>query len=167
MRNKWFILFLSGVLIATIALIAYLQYNSDRNIKDIIHGNESLINEFQLIGEIQKLETDLLTIETLLNRSVIEQDSGYLAVIRQKEKNVKSSLSRLKPQLLTESTRGSIHQLDSLIEDKLQFSNSVLTALFTKGRPAADKVYISRKGKYVMLKIVNLVDSLIIPRRLY
>jgi signal transduction histidine kinase/DNA-binding response OmpR family regulator len=166
MRNKRFMLYLLGVFITTIILIVYLQYNSNSNINKLTHGNESLITEFQIIGETQKLQTDLLYIESQIHRAVISEDSSYLGGIRQKEKNVRGLLSKLNPLLQTENTKGLIQHLDSLIEDKLEFSENILTALFTKGQPAAEEMYKSRKN-YVMGEIVNVIDSLTIPRQKY
>jgi len=166
MRNKRFMLYLFGVFIITIILVVYLQYNSNRNIHKLILGNESLITEFQIIGETQKLQTDLLYIESQIHRTVISEDSSYLDGIRQKEKNVRELLSRLNPLLQTENTKGLIQHLNSLIEDKLEFSENILAALFTKGQPAAEEMYKSRKN-YVMGEIVNVIDSLTIPQQKY
>ena len=71
MRNQRFMLYLLGIFITTIILIVFLQYNSNSNINKLIHGNESLINEFQIIGETQKLQTDMLYIESQIHRAVI------------------------------------------------------------------------------------------------
>ncbi|MDB5222187.1 MAG: response regulator [Chitinophagaceae bacterium] len=166
MHNKRFMVYLLGIFIATIMLVVFLQYNSNRNINNLIHGNESLINEFQIIGEAKKLQTDLLYIESQIHRTVISEDSVYLGRIRQKEKNVTESLSKLNPLLLTDSTKQLVQLLDSLIEDKLKFSENILTALFTKGQPAAEEMYKNRK-KYVMEEIVDVIDSLSIPRQRY
>jgi len=166
MGTKRFMFYLFGIFIITIILIVYLQYNSNRNIHKLILGNESLITEFQIIGETQKLQTDLLYIESQIHRTVISEDSSYLGGIRQKEKNVRELLSRLNPLLQTENTKGFIQHLDSLIEDKLEFSENILAALFTKGQPAAEEMYKSRKN-YVMGEIVNVIDSLTIPRQKY
>jgi len=167
MRNKRFIFYLLGVFITTIILIVYLQYNSNSNINKLIHGNESLINEFQIIGETQKLQTDMLYIESEIHRAVIGEDSSYLEGIRNKEKNARARLSKLNPLLTTDSTKRLVQKLDSLIEEKLAFGNNVISALFTKGQAAAEEMYKSRKGKNAMEGIVNLIDLLTIPRQQY
>jgi signal transduction histidine kinase/FixJ family two-component response regulator len=166
MRNKRFLLYLFVVFIITVILIVFIQYNSNRNINKLIYSNETLINEFQVIGETQKLQTDLLYIESQIHRTVISVDSEYLTDIRQKEKNVRESLFKLNPLLLTNSTKELIQLLDTLVENKLEFSENILTALFTKGQPAANEMYKNRK-KYIMEEIVDVIDSLIIPRQRY
>ena len=124
MHNR-FLVYLLGIFIATIMLVVFLQYNSNRNINNLIQGNESLISEFQIIGETKKLQTDLLYIESQIHRTVISEDSVYLDRIRQKEKNVTESLSKLNPLLLTDSTKELVQLLDSLIDDKLKFSENI------------------------------------------
>lgn len=89
MRNKRFILYLLGIFVTTIMLIVFLQYNSNNNINKLIEGNESLIREFQVIGETQKLETDLLFIESHIYRTVFSNDSSFFSDIQNNETKVK------------------------------------------------------------------------------
>jgi len=77
MRNKKFMLYLLGIFVTTIMLIVFLQYNSNNNINKLIQGNESLIREFRIIGETQKLETHLLFIESHIYRTVFSKDSSF------------------------------------------------------------------------------------------
>jgi signal transduction histidine kinase/DNA-binding response OmpR family regulator len=167
MRTNQFMIYLLTVFISTIVLIVFLLYNSNSHINKLIHGNESLINEFSIIGETQKLESDMLYIESQIHRAVIGEDSSYLKGIRIKEKNARARLAMLTPLLLTDSTKGLLHLLDSLIDDKLQFGDNVLEALFTNGQSAAEEMYKSRKAKYAMGEIVDVIDSLINPRQQY
>jgi signal transduction histidine kinase/CheY-like chemotaxis protein len=158
-------LYLVGVFIATIVLIVFIQYNSNRNIHKLIYSNESLINEFEVSAETQKLQTDLLYIESEIHRAVIGEDSSYLEGIRNKERNARERLLKLHGLLLADSTKGLVEHLDSLIEEKLAFGNNVLNTLFTKGQSAAEEMYKSRKGKNAMGEIVKVLNSLNIPRQ--
>src|SRR5882762_1865333 len=124
MRNKRFMLYLFGVFIITIILVVFLQYNSNSNIKKLIHGNESLINEFQILDETQELETDMLYIETHVYRTVFGGDSSYLEGIKNREGIANARFQKLKPLLLTDSTAELVQQLDSLIQEKLKFSDN-------------------------------------------
>lgn len=167
MRNKRFMLYLMGIFITTIILIVVLQYNSNRNIHQLIKGNESLINEFHIIDATKKLQTDMLYIESEIHRAVIGEDSSYLEAIQRKEKNARAELIDLKSMIAADSTKSLMLHLDSLIDEKLEFGNNVLDALFTKGQSAAEDMYESRKGRNAMGKIVSTVDSLISPRQQY
>lgn len=165
MRNNRFVLYLLGIFISTVILIVFLQYNSNDHINKLIQGNESLINEFKIIGETQKLLTNMLYIESEIHRAVIGEDSSNLEGIQNKEKNARAGLYNLKNLVQTESTRMLIKHLDSLIEENLKFGNNVLNTLFTKGQSAAEEMYKIRKGKNAMGEIVNVIDILNGPRR--
>ncbi|HXB30433.1 MAG TPA: histidine kinase dimerization/phospho-acceptor domain-containing protein, partial [Puia sp.] len=167
MRNRRFMLYLLGIFITTIILVVFLQYNSNSNINKLIQGNESLIREFQIIGETQKLETDMLFIESHIYRSVFSKDSGFVEDIRNNENNVRAVLSKLRPLVLTDSTRKLVQELDSLIEIKLELGHIILDTLFSKGQSAAIATYISRKKTYVMGDIVRVIDLLNKPRQQY
>jgi signal transduction histidine kinase/CheY-like chemotaxis protein len=165
MRNNGFMLYLLGIFIATMMLIVFLQYNSKNNINKLIQGNESLIREFQMIGETQKLETDMLYIETHIYRSIFSEDSSFLKGINSREKAVKAGLLKLQQLVLSDSSKKLVQKLDSLSEKKLELSNNVLNTLFTNGQSAAIELYKTMKSKYIMGEIVQVIDSLNKPRQ--
>jgi signal transduction histidine kinase len=167
MRNKRFILYLLGIFVTTIMLIAFLQYNSNNNINKLIQGNESLIREFQIIGETQKLETDMLFIESHIYRTVFSKDSSFLEDIKSNEIKVREILSKLRPLVLTDSTKKLVQELDSLSEVKLELGHVILDTLFSKGQSAAIATYKSRRKTYVMGDIVHVIDLLNKPREQY
>jgi signal transduction histidine kinase/DNA-binding response OmpR family regulator len=167
MRNKRFMLYLLAIFITTIILIVFLQYNSNNNINKLTEGNESLIREFQIIGETQKLETDMLFIESHIYRTVFSKDSSFVDDIKNNEKNVRAVLAKLRPLVLTDSTRKLVQELDSLVEVKLVLGHIILDTLFSKGQSAAIATYISRKKTYVMGDIVHVIDLLNKPRQQY
>jgi len=167
MRNKRFILYLLVIFVTTIMLIVFLQYNSNNNINKLIGGNESLIREFQVIGETQKLETDLLFIESHIYRTVFNKDSSFVNDIQGNEQNVRKVLGKLRPLVLTDSTKRLVQELDSLVESKLEFGHSILDALFTKGQAAAIETYNNHRKTYVMGNIVHVISLLNKPRQQY
>ena len=167
MKNKQFLYFLLALLAAVICVILFLQYNSNKNIDQLIKGNDALIDEFGIIGETQKLQTDLLYIESEIYRTVIGEDSSYLPGIREKEKSVRLGLTRIKPLVSTDSAKKLVLKLDSLVEAKLTFGDSMLTVLFTTGQSSAEIMYKSRNGKNAMGNIVETIGLLNSPRRSY
>ena len=160
-------LYLLCIFITTIILIVFLQYNSNNNINKLIDGNESLIREFQIIGETQKLETNMLFIESHIYRTVFSKDSSFLEDIKSNEKKVRNILSNLRPLVLTDSTQKLVQDLDSLVEEKLAYGNIVLNALFSKGQSAAIEKYKTLRKKYIMGDIVHVIDLLNKPREQY
>jgi signal transduction histidine kinase/CheY-like chemotaxis protein len=167
MRNKRFMLYLLGIFITTILLIVFLQFNSNNNINKLIQGNESLVREFQIIGETQKLETDMLFIESHIYRTVFSNDSSFFEDIKNNENKVRSILSKLRPLVLTDSTRKLVQALDSLTELKLELGHIILDTLYSKGQTAAIQTYKSRRRTYVMGDIVHVIDLLNKPRQQY
>jgi signal transduction histidine kinase/CheY-like chemotaxis protein len=160
-------LYLLGIFITTILLIVFLQYNSNNNINKLIQGNESLTREFQIIGETQKLETDLLFIESHIYRTVFSKDSSFVEDIKNNERNVRAVLAKLRPLVLTDSTKKRVQELDSLVELKLEFGHIILDTLFSKGQSAAIATYQSRRKTYVMGDIVHVINLLNKPRQEY
>src|SRR6202035_5915831 len=105
MRNKRFMLYLLGIFITTIILIIFLQYSSDGNLNKLVQGNESLIREFLIVGETQKLETDMLYIESHIYRTVFSEDSSFLDGINNREQSVRAGQVELQPLACNDSTK--------------------------------------------------------------
>ncbi|HEY0356794.1 MAG TPA: hypothetical protein VGC29_11345, partial [Flavisolibacter sp.] len=66
-------LFLFGIVI-----IVFLQVMSGYNIKRLIGGNKTLLNELQVQNDLRKLEGDILLVESDIRGAVITGNEAYL-----------------------------------------------------------------------------------------
>ncbi len=87
--------------------------------------------------------------------------------IQNNEHNVRAVLAKLRPLVLTDSTRKLVQELDSLVELKLEYGHIILDTLFSKGQSAAIETYISRRKTYIMGDIVDVINLLNRPRQQY
>ncbi|MCW3120168.1 MAG: hypothetical protein JWM28_4250 [Chitinophagaceae bacterium] len=71
------VIFLSGLV-----LIVFLQFNSGLSINKLIQGNTSLLNELKTQNDLQKLQTEIVTVESKIRGVIITQDREHLNGIR-------------------------------------------------------------------------------------
>jgi len=75
MPTQRFLIYLLSIVTVTIMLVVFLQYNSGRNIDQLIMGNESLLAEYKLKNEVQNLLVDLSYISEA-NEKAINDSAG-------------------------------------------------------------------------------------------
>ncbi len=81
---------------------------------------------------------------------------------------MRNILYKLRPLVLTDSTRKRVQELDSLVRSpKLELGHIILDTLYSKGQSAAIATYKSRRKTYVMGNIVHVIDLLNKPRQQY
>jgi signal transduction histidine kinase/DNA-binding response OmpR family regulator len=148
-------LFLLGVLI-----IVFLQVISGYNINRLIQGNKILMNELKIQNELRRLETDILVVESDIRGAVITSNPDHLKNIRRKIEAVDYSLGFLDEQFFSQVPREEIHNLQRLVDAKIQFSNDILEAFYSRGKIAAEEVINSNVGQVLRDSIATTIDRL-------
>jgi signal transduction histidine kinase/CheY-like chemotaxis protein/HPt (histidine-containing phosphotransfer) domain-containing protein len=149
----WF--FLGGVV-----LIVFIQFVSAKNNERLVHGNQRLLKELKIQNDIRKLESDVLTVESDIRGAVITNDNIFLEGIRPKIDSIKSKLNALDHQLTDTLTGSDIALLNSLIREKISFSEQILAAYYIQGTAGGEEVVNTNRGKYLRDSIINIVNRM-------
>ena len=75
-------------------LLIYIQYNSSKNISTLISGNEKLLEEFKVSGELKELEADITSVESKTKGIVITKDSSNVKAFESKILEVEDDLNQ-------------------------------------------------------------------------
>jgi signal transduction histidine kinase/DNA-binding response OmpR family regulator len=148
-------LFLLGVLI-----IVFLQVISGYNINRLIQGNKILLNELRIQNELRRLETDILIVESDIRGAVITSNPDHLKDISKKIEDVDYSLGFLDDQFFSQVPREEVNNLERLVKGKIQFSNDILEAFYSRGKLAAEEVINSNVGQILRDSIVSTINRL-------
>ena len=161
-RSKYLVL---AVFIASILLIVFLQFNSGRSIEDLVKGNKNLLHELQVQAQLQKLETEIIYIESSIRGFVITQDSVHLQGVTADINHVQKEVDDLN--IVTGDTASSelLQQLSVLIREKILHSNQILDAFFKKGKKAAEYVINTNRGKIIRDSISYTVQLINLDRQ--
>jgi len=87
MRKKLFT-YLLAIFIVTIMLIVFLQYNSNRNVNQLIDGNQALLTELQRRIAIHSLREDLYFISNEERRMITQNLPALQPEINTKRKRI-------------------------------------------------------------------------------
>lgn len=146
MISRQFKFFLLIIFLFTTTLVVVLQYNANKNIDELVAGNESLLSEFQMKTRLQDLRNDLLSIDNNVRSSIITNDETRRTGIEEEVARVKASVKELGELLVTDSSRRLWDELNVLTEEKIRFSYKVLDTLSGSGKQAAEDFINERKG---------------------
>lgn len=135
-------LFLFGIIV-----VVFLQVLSGYNIKRLIQGNSSLLNELRVQNELHKLQSDVLTVESDIRGAVITGNPGHL---QNTEKNIASlsgQLETINRHLQNKEQAKEAERLSFLVSEKIAHSRQIINAFYRLGRDSAESVINTNRGK--------------------
>ncbi len=147
-------LFLFGIVI-----IVFLQVMSGYNIRRLIEGNKSLLNELQVQNDLRRLEANILSVESDIRGAVLAGNQIYLRDVEKRNQNIDSEFDKITANLRYQ-TREEIERLKVLISEKKQFSIEILNAFHEYGKDSAEAVINSDRGKVLRDQIVAIITVL-------
>jgi signal transduction histidine kinase/FixJ family two-component response regulator len=158
--NRFIYLILSAFVAGNILLI-FVQYNSAKNIDNLITGNKKLQHELRVDNQLRELERDLLSAEIKIRGAVATNDSSYFEGVDLLIAEAKGYLDSLKEVSEHDSTIRNINRLYEVADEKLILKNRILDSFHQKTKLSAE----SFKTIMQQRKLTNLVNN--VSRKIY
>jgi CHASE3 domain sensor protein len=134
MTSNRFIYFILSAFIAGNILLIFIQYNSAKNIDNLIDGNEKLLHELRVSNQLRELERDLLSTESKIRGAIATNDTSYLKEVDIRMAETKVYLDSLKLVSENDSTLQHINRLYAIADEKLALKNRVLDSFYQRGK---------------------------------
>jgi signal transduction histidine kinase/DNA-binding response OmpR family regulator len=160
MQSKRIKYYLLGLFTAGMILLIILQFNSSKNIRKLIAGNEQLLQELNVKNELQKLQTNMAKTDSKVRGTVISQDTLHVTGIEAEIAVIKSDLGTINKMMLDDSTEKLLTQLNYLVDEKNNFNVQVLDTFYGQGKKAAERIINSQKGKRLTEAINGIIHQL-------
>jgi len=123
------IAFLAGTLV-----LAFVQYNSSRNIDQLIKGNQKLLKELQTGNKLRELERDIIWVESRIRAAIATDDTSHIEGVDAKIAEVQAFVDTLKQINTNDSAVVYIERLQYLAGQKLQNKNQLMHEFFRTGK---------------------------------
>ncbi len=152
---------LSGFVLGTLLLI-FIQYNTSKNISNLITGNEKLLNEFKVGNQLKNLEKDIIAVESKIRGTVTTKDTIHIEGLEKQIQQIETELRQLQKISDDDNSVKYIDELDDMVHEKLKFSHQILDSFKVVGKIAAENVIASQKGRVLTDSItatVHKIDS--------
>ncbi len=154
--------FLSAYIVGNLVLI-FIQYNWAKNLDTLIDGNEQLIDEFSVSGQLKELERDVLSVESRIRGTINTNDTTFIVGLDEEMANVKTRLLLLRKAIGRDSLTQPVNGLEQLVNQKLQYSRLLLQTLYQNGKAAAEDLIATQRGKRltdsIFLTVRNIVED--------
>ena len=145
--NRYFKYLLLAIFILAILLIVFLQFNSNRSINKLIQGNENMLSDLEIKTNLQRLQTDIITLESKMRGAVISGHSTDLWHLFEEINSVNESLQKLDILADDKNIQPLLDRLNRLVDSKISFNRAVLDTFRTKGKSQAEELINTQLGK--------------------
>ena len=150
MTSKRIIYYLLAAFIAGNLLLIFMQYNSARNIDNLIYGNEKLLEEFKTGNELRDLEKNMIAMESDVRGAIAMADESVARNILQQENAVQRDLSLLQQITDDDSSVKFIDDLGRLVQEKILLSKQILDTFVHSGKRSAEMLMADQQGRKLM-----------------
>ena len=161
MTGKRIIFYILAAFIAGNLLVIFIQYNSAKNIRQLVGGNEKLLHELTVKSQLQELEEDILSVENKIRGTVTTSDTSYIEGLEMQIARVESDLDKLQRISDDDSSIEYIDQLDHLVRQKLLFNNQIVDSFNVGGKATAEKIIATQRGKRLTDSILQVIQKII------
>jgi signal transduction histidine kinase/DNA-binding response OmpR family regulator len=165
MTGKRIIFYILAAFIAGNLLLIFIQYNSAKNIRQLVGGNEKLLHELTVKSQLQELEEDILSVENKIRGTVTTSDTSYIEGLETQIARVESDLDKLQKISDDDSSIEYIDQLDHLVRQKLLFNNQIVDSFNVSGKATAEKIIATQRGKRLTDSILQTIQKIITIRQ--
>lgn len=167
MSNKQVIFFLLTTYLIGNLLLIFIQYNWAKNLNTLIHGNENLVNELTVSGQLKELERDILSVESRIRGTITTGDTVFIEGLENQILNIEKNLGQLQGFPGNDSARQAIAVLDRLVHDKLLHSRYLLGLYTSRGKQAAEAHIATQRGKHLTDSIMVTARNIELGRQRY
>ena len=153
-------LFLLGVLI-----IVFLQVISGYNIGRLLKGNEELSVEMEIQYSLRKLQSDVIAAESDIRGAVIADNLNELTPIESKLEDINEDLLNIRRHFKTKQVSGELQALSNNVQNKIAFSQEVITTFQRTGKASAEALINTNRGKIIRDSIELIINRLDVIRK--
>ncbi len=160
MRVRTLVIYISiGFAAAVLALIA-AQYIMRANVKDLIGGNENLLNEYRLTNGLVGLQKDILTLDNSLEAAIATGDSGQLRAFEQHTQRVRQDVLALRQTDPQVTFSPHFPELSELVTRKIDFSQALIDSFYRAGKPLPERMLPGKGALQLTEQITRLAHHI-------
>jgi signal transduction histidine kinase/CheY-like chemotaxis protein len=161
MNNKRFIYLVLTAFLAGTLLLIFIQYNTSKNVEQLITGNKKLLKELHTGNQLRVLERDIIWVESRIRAAIATDDTSHIEGVDAKIAEVISYVDTLKQINTDSSTLRDINRLEYLAGQKLIAKQQLMHEFFRTGRMDDTSLIANPRAR----EISNEIST--VTRRIY
>jgi signal transduction histidine kinase/CheY-like chemotaxis protein/HPt (histidine-containing phosphotransfer) domain-containing protein len=164
MLNRQFRVILLLIFLLTTTVIVVLIYNANKNIDELVLGNENLLTEFSMRTHIQDLRNGILSLDNNVRNIILGKDKSTKKVDKTVDE-IKATVNELGALLVTDSNRVLWNRLNELTLQKISINHKLLDTLKINGKEAAENILRQKLITELNEEIEEISNQLDIARQ--
>lgn len=160
MRIRTLIYYITTGFVIGIIMLVLAQYFTSTNVRELISGNENLLNEYKVNNELVGLQKDLLLLDNKIKTAVTTGDSSKIKDFKAGVLKIKEDVEELKKTGSGITSTKYINELDRLVGKKIDFSHQMVDSFFKAGKPAVESQIASNQAIRLSEEITNLTHKI-------
>jgi signal transduction histidine kinase/DNA-binding LytR/AlgR family response regulator len=144
-------------------IIVFLQYSSNYNIGQLIQGNENLLEALQIKTSLQKLQTEVVALESKVRGAIIGGKNIDTDHLKSELNTIDLTISDLDSLDTDSLTFNLVSELKQNIKNRILFNTALLDTLRSEGKDAAEKMANSHPSSLLadtLNKLASTIDSI-------
>jgi signal transduction histidine kinase/CheY-like chemotaxis protein len=151
--------------IAGTLLIIFMQYNSAKNINNLMMGNRRLLNELKAANQLRELDRDLLAAETRINRTVATGDTSRLKEVDEQLTEASGLINSLRATSIEDSSLRNLERLSALANEKMTLKARILDSFRQNGTLTPEDFQVITQHRRMLFNEVNVASRSIYETR--
>lgn len=138
MRIRTLVYYITTGFALGIILLVAVQYTTSSHLRQLISGNESVLDEYKVTNNLVVLQNDLLLLDNRIKTAIITGDSTKIRDFESAVKKIKNDIKVIGQSGSSNAAAGDILKLRSLVRQKIDFSHQFVDTFHQTGKPASD-----------------------------
>ncbi|HEV7381638.1 MAG TPA: response regulator [Dyadobacter sp.] len=160
MRIRTLIYYITTGFVTGVVMLLLAQYITSSNVRELISGNESLLQEYRLSNELVRIQKDLLLLDNKIKAAVTTRDTGKVQEFEAAIDKIRQDnqlIDKVSDSLISEAY---ISELHVLIGTKIDFSRQLVDSFYTAPKPAVDNAVSDYKAIRLTEDITRLTHKI-------
>ena len=160
MRIRTLVYYITTGFVVGIIMLLLAQYFTSNNIRELISGNENLLNEYKLSNELVRLQKDLLVLDNKTKLAVTTRDSTRVSDFERGIDKIREDVRVLEDAGNGDTSSTYMNDLRLLIGAKIDFSRQLVDSFYHASAPATENTIAETKAIKLSEQITGLIHKI-------
>jgi signal transduction histidine kinase/CheY-like chemotaxis protein len=160
MRIRTLIYYITAGFVLGAITLMIVQYITSANVRELISGNESLLQEYKVSNELVSLQKDLLLFDNKIKSAITTGDSGKIREFELGAAKLRQDARVLEQTADSVTSFVYMNELRELVGRKIDYSRHLVDSFYRQGKPATESLIADHRAIRLSEEITRLTHKI-------
>jgi signal transduction histidine kinase/CheY-like chemotaxis protein len=160
MRIRTLIYYITAGFVLGAITLMIVQYITSANVRELISGNESLLQEYKVSNELVSLQKDLLLFDNKIKSAITTGDSGKIREFELGAVKLRQDARVLEQTADSVTSFVYMNELRELVGRKIDYSRHLVDSFYRQGKPATESLIADHRAIRLSEEITRLTHKI-------